>query len=151
MQSTHPVQAFYKDKTILLTGATGFLGRAVLSKLLRDVPDLKRIYVLMRNKKDKSADQRLKELLFSIDPALTKRIEAATELLGLVTSIEGDLLRSDLGISTHDLSVLRQEVDVVISCAADIGFHRPLDNIIRTNVRGIIEYVGSRETKFLLI
>ena len=36
---------FYRDKTILLTGSTGFLGKVVLEKLLRSLPIVKTIYL----------------------------------------------------------------------------------------------------------
>ncbi|MDQ3636918.1 MAG: SDR family oxidoreductase, partial [Actinomycetota bacterium] len=48
----------YRDKTILLTGGTGFLGTALVEKILRSVPDLGRLYLVVRPSKDKSADDR---------------------------------------------------------------------------------------------
>ena len=36
------------DKTLLLTGVTGFFAKALLAKLLADVPEVRRIYVLIR-------------------------------------------------------------------------------------------------------
>lgn len=36
---------FYADKTILITGATGFLGKVVLEKILRDLPNIKCVYL----------------------------------------------------------------------------------------------------------
>lgn len=36
--------------TILLTGATGFVGKVVLVKLLSEVPHINKIYVLFRKK-----------------------------------------------------------------------------------------------------
>ena len=43
--------SFYESKTILLTGATGFLGKVVLDKILRSLPNFKTVYVLLRPKK----------------------------------------------------------------------------------------------------
>ena len=36
---------FYTGKTVLLTGATGFLGKVVLEKICRSLPVVKTIYV----------------------------------------------------------------------------------------------------------
>ena len=63
------IREFYKDRTILLTGATGFLGKGIAAKLLRDLPEVRRIYTLVRpGKQDDgspiSAAQRLQEELF---------------------------------------------------------------------------------------
>ena len=57
------IRNFYSDKTVFLTGATGFLGKAILEKLLRGCPDLKKIYVLVRNKRGLSAEQVITKLV----------------------------------------------------------------------------------------
>lgn len=42
----------YTDKSILLTGTTGFLGKVILEKILRTLPHIKTLYILIRTKKD---------------------------------------------------------------------------------------------------
>lgn len=42
---------FYGGKNILITGATGFMGKVLVEKLLRDCRDVKNIYVLVRMKR----------------------------------------------------------------------------------------------------
>ena len=54
---------YFKDKSIFLTGATGFLGKVLIEKLLKSCHDLKCIYILIRSKKGYDADARLNELL----------------------------------------------------------------------------------------
>ena len=49
------IQKFYTGKTVLLTGATGFMGKCAMEKLLRGCPDLKRIYIIVRDKRGVSA------------------------------------------------------------------------------------------------
>ena len=49
---------FFKQKSIFITGATGFLGKALVEKLLRECFDLKKIYILMRHKNNKSPSER---------------------------------------------------------------------------------------------
>ena len=53
---------FYKNKVIFITGATGFLGKCLVEKLLRSCYDLKKIYVLVRHKKGNTPTQRLNEI-----------------------------------------------------------------------------------------
>jgi len=55
--------SFFPGKRILLTGSTGFLGKIVLEKLLREVPDLAKVYLLIRPcpKKGTTPDVRLRE------------------------------------------------------------------------------------------
>lgn len=56
------IQEFYKGKNIFITGGTGFLGIAIIEKLLRSCPDIAGIYLLMRPKKGKEIQDRLVEL-----------------------------------------------------------------------------------------
>jgi len=57
------IDTFFAETVILLTGATGFLGKALLEKLLRSCPRVATIFILIRPKKDQSVEQRFKELL----------------------------------------------------------------------------------------
>lgn len=52
------VQRFYQGKTLFITGASGFMGKVLMEKLLY-VCDVKEIIILMRPKRDKSGSQRV--------------------------------------------------------------------------------------------
>lgn len=54
---------FYSNKSIFITGATGFVGKSLIEKLLRSCHDLNKIYILVRQKKGKTPAQRLDEIL----------------------------------------------------------------------------------------
>ena len=56
------IAKYYKDKCIFITGATGFLGKCLVEKLLRSCYDLKKIFVLVRHKKGQTPIQRLNEI-----------------------------------------------------------------------------------------
>jgi fatty acyl-CoA reductase len=72
------IKEFYKDKTIFITGTTGFVGKVVLEKILRSLSDFKVIYIMVRPKKGMSNLQRLEEIfsseifnpLFKLNPQL---------------------------------------------------------------------------------
>lgn len=51
---------FYKDKTLFITGTTGFLGKVVLEKFFRSVIHFKRIYLLVRPKKGVTIMERVR-------------------------------------------------------------------------------------------
>lgn len=57
------ISDFYAHKDVFITGATGFMGKCLLEKLLRSVPELGTVFVLTRSKKEKSPEQRTKDLL----------------------------------------------------------------------------------------
>jgi FlaA1/EpsC-like NDP-sugar epimerase len=58
-----PIQNFFSGSCVLVTGATGFVGKALVEKLLRSCPDLRTIYLLIRSKKGLNIQTRQKELL----------------------------------------------------------------------------------------
>jgi len=57
-----PIQGFYKGRSVLITGATGFCGKSLLEKLLRSCADVGKIYLLMRPKKGEDISTRLRKL-----------------------------------------------------------------------------------------
>jgi fatty acyl-CoA reductase len=76
--NSSPVQEFFRGKNIFITGATGFLGMALIEKLLRVCPDVGTIYVLVRPKKGKEVSARLEELTKN---PVSNILEAQTSLI----------------------------------------------------------------------
>src|SRR6266542_3065364 len=60
--TTMTVDSFYSGQSILMTGASGFLGKVILEKLLRDCRDITNIYVLLRSKQGVDPRRRVEEL-----------------------------------------------------------------------------------------
>uniref|UniRef100_A0A7N5K2K7 Fatty acyl-CoA reductase n=1 Tax=Ailuropoda melanoleuca TaxID=9646 RepID=A0A7N5K2K7_AILME len=59
------IASFYNGKSILITGATGFMGKVLMEKLFRTSPDLKVIYILVRPKAGQTTQQRVFQILNS--------------------------------------------------------------------------------------
>lgn len=57
------VPKFYAGKCVFVTGATGFMGKVLIEKLLRCCPDIEQIYCLVRPKNSQDVQKRLNELL----------------------------------------------------------------------------------------
>jgi len=57
-----PIQEFFRDAVVFLTGGTGFMGKVLVEKLLRTCPHIKHIYLLIRSKKGKNVDERLEDI-----------------------------------------------------------------------------------------
>ncbi|XP_039308147.1 fatty acyl-CoA reductase 1-like [Solenopsis invicta] len=55
------IPQFFARSNILITGGSGFLGILLIEKLLRCCPDIGKMYLFMRTKKDKSPERRLKD------------------------------------------------------------------------------------------
>lgn len=60
---TSPIQNFFKDRSILITGGLGAVGKVLFEKLLRSCPGVKNIYLVIRSKKDADAKQRFDKVL----------------------------------------------------------------------------------------
>jgi len=59
------ITEFLRDGCVFVTGGTGFVGRVLTEKLLRSCPDIQRIYFLVRGKKGKTPEERVRELFDS--------------------------------------------------------------------------------------
>uniref|UniRef100_A0A8D8YXS6 Fatty acyl-CoA reductase n=1 Tax=Cacopsylla melanoneura TaxID=428564 RepID=A0A8D8YXS6_9HEMI len=125
----------FTGKTIFMTGATGFLGKVLLEKILRKSPNVKRIYILMRQKKGKNAKQRIEELFTSPLFTLLKTTHGE-KIIHKALPISGNVEEIGLGLSDTERQTLINEVDIVIHGAATIRFDEPLRKAVLLNTRG---------------
>ena len=100
---------------VLLTGATGFVGREVLSRFLTRGD--REVYALVRAADDQAAAERL--------PGHDR-----------LTAVAGDIERSGLGLAGDTAERLRRDVSTVVHCAASVSFELPLEESRRVNVGG---------------
>lgn len=132
-----PIQQFFAGTTIFLTGATGFMGKCLLEKLLRSCSDIEKIYILVRDKKGKDAVTRVEELFQ--DVVFSKLKEKSDKFHSKVIPIAGDVSSQGLGISLYDRQLLQREVDVVFHVAATVNFNEKLKLSAAINLNGTKE------------
>jgi fatty acyl-CoA reductase len=46
------IKEFYEGKQILLTGCTGFIGKVLLEKVMRSMPNFGMLYIMVRGKRN---------------------------------------------------------------------------------------------------
>nr|XP_054761329.1 fatty acyl-CoA reductase 1-like [Lytechinus pictus] len=114
------VSDFYAGKTLMITGATGFIGKVLLEKLLRCCPDIKKIFLLVRTKKDKGPSARIKEITSSM--MFDKVREAQPDFQSKLIPIESDLIEPDLALKEEDIRTLQEETELVFHVAATVRF-----------------------------
>lgn len=59
------IAEFYSHKDVFITGATGFLGKCLVEKLLRSVLDIGQVMILIRPKRGKTVQERVDSILAS--------------------------------------------------------------------------------------
>jgi nucleoside-diphosphate-sugar epimerase len=123
---------------VLLTGATGFLGKEVLSQAAQD-PRIAEIVAVVRP--EKVRDPKTKEVVRSLSPRergrlLLKRLHMDERVARKFRFLEGDIEKPDLGIAEKNLEKLRKTLTHVIHCAASVSFDDTYLNSYRANVLG---------------
>ncbi|KAL3725480.1 hypothetical protein ACJRO7_030499 [Eucalyptus globulus] len=112
---------FLENKTILVTGATGFLAKIFVEKILRIQPNLKKIYVLIRAMDKQAAIQRLHEELIEkklFDILREEWAENFNSIVEKLSPIPGDVSCENLGVHDFDLRLeMWREIDIIVSSA----------------------------------
>uniref|UniRef100_A0A8C9UKV5 Fatty acyl-CoA reductase n=1 Tax=Spermophilus dauricus TaxID=99837 RepID=A0A8C9UKV5_SPEDA len=126
------IAAFYDNKSILITGATGFLGKVLMEKLFRTSPDLKVVYILVRPKAGQTLQQRVFQILNS--KLFEKVKEVCPKVHEKIKPIYADLNQKDLAISKEDMKELLSSVNIIFHCAATVRFDDPLRHAVQLNV-----------------
>ncbi|KAL7046931.1 hypothetical protein ACKWTF_002748 [Chironomus riparius] len=133
-----PITEFLRNKTIFLTGGNGFVGKILIEKLLRC--DVKKIFIMMRPKKQKNLHQRFEVLIE--DPIFSKISKDGERYFKKLCLIYGDLQEIRLGISENDERMIMNEAEIFYHVAADVRFDENLRESIEINVRGTREVIS---------
>ncbi|XP_031153705.1 fatty acyl-CoA reductase 1 isoform X2 [Sander lucioperca] len=126
------IPEYYAGKTVLITGATGFMGKVLLEKLLRSCPGVKSVYVMVRSKAGHSPQARIADM---INCKLFERLQ--DEQPGFaekIIAVNSDLTQPELDLSKEDQSILADNINIVFHCAATIRFNEPLKDAMQLNV-----------------
>jgi len=115
---------------LLLTGATGFVGKAVLARLVGK-PQYGRIYLLVRTRGNANAESRVADVLRTVFPS-----DQAMALASRIIPVAGDFTLPGLGLSEQDLALLRADVHQILHCGASTDFGAPLEEARQQNTEG---------------
>jgi len=131
-------------RNFFITGVTGFLGKIILEKLLRSIPDIGTIYLLIRPKKDISSSERLSRLIKSrvFNRLRGERKDFEEYAIQHLRVIGGDVAIDKLGMSDEDIEVVKQNVNIIIHSAATINFTERLVEAVKLNVLGSLRLLS---------
>jgi HAD superfamily hydrolase (TIGR01490 family) len=126
------------NKRIAVTGATGFLGTALVERLLRCVPACEVVVVVRPGRRQDAADRTHREIIRNdcfdrLRGELGRDFEAT--VARRVTTVAGDVATDGLGLDEEGRVVL-SKCDVVVHAAASVSFDAPLDSVVEVNLLG---------------
>ncbi|CAA7060502.1 unnamed protein product [Microthlaspi erraticum] len=131
---------FLKGKSYFITGATGFLAKVLIEKLLRESPEIGKIFILMKSKDQESAGKRLNDEIVSSDLfKLLKQMHGSSYedfMKSKLIPVVGDMGEENLGIEAETAEKISEEIDVIINSAGRTTFDDRYDAALTANVLG---------------
>lgn len=131
----------YKGRNILVAGGSGFVGKVWLAMVLERIPDVGKIYLLLRGK-GRGADERFVKFVNEnyVFASLHDRYgDKLSEFISRrVEVVAGDVGKADMGMEPEVADRLRNEVELVINFAGLVDFNPDLRDAVATNVEGAI-------------
>ena len=126
-------------RTVLLTGATGFLGRYLALEWLErmDLVDGK-VICLVRGKSDADARARLDATFDSGDPKLLAHYRSLSDHLEVIAGDKGE---ANLGLSQEVWQRLADTVDFIVDPAALVNHVLPYSELFGPNALGTAELI----------
>ncbi|XWW93079.1 hypothetical protein V2A60_001007 [Cordyceps javanica] len=113
----HPATKFAKSSelAVVLTGATGYLGRHILKSLISK-PEIAKIFCLSRS---------------------TSSVDSASSRNPKVTLVNADLALPRLGLGEAEFATLAEEVDVIVNCVANRSFWDSYETLKPVNLEAV--------------
>ena len=151
------VRRAFSGKHVMLIGVTGFIGKVWLANTLLDLPEVKKIYLLIRRQKSNPAERRFEKMVED-SPVFDPLFELyGDRLLGFlhekIEVIEGDVTQPDLGLTADTARRLQKSLDLIINSSGLTDFNPDLRDALATNTDAalnILEFVRSAEHAGLL-
>ncbi|CAH1114014.1 unnamed protein product [Psylliodes chrysocephalus] len=131
------IPEFYENKNVFITGATGYLGKLLVEKLLRSCSGIRNIYVLIRAKHGKSPQDRMSDV--TNDPLFDTIRKENSAALNKIIPIIGDIEKVNFGLSEKDKATIIENVTIIFHCAASIRFDDPIKKAVFANTRSARE------------
>lgn len=130
---------------VLLIGVTGFIGKVWLVNTLMNLPDIERIYLLIRPQKSNPALRRFEKLVEEspvFDPLFARYGAHLRHFLSeRVEVIEGDVCQPGLGLAPEVAESLGKNLDLIVNSSGLTDFNPDLRDALATNVNAVVNIV----------
>jgi thioester reductase-like protein len=142
------VRRAFSGKHVMLIGVTGFIGKVWLANTLMDLPDVGRIYLLIRRQKSNPAQRRFEKMIEEspvFDPLFERYGLKLTDILRRkVEVIEGDVTQPGFGLESGVAHRLQQKLDLIVNSSGLTDFNPDLRDALVTNTDAplnVVEFI----------
>ncbi len=132
-------------KHVLLIGFTGFIGKVWLAKILEEVPEIAKVYLLIRRQRSTTARRRFEKVV--AESPLFENLHArhgddfGAFLSEKVEVIEGDVTQPGLGIAPATFERVKSDLDLVINSSGLTDFNPDLRQALSINIDGTLHLI----------
>jgi thioester reductase-like protein len=151
------VREALRGKHILLVGATGFIGKVWLANLLADVPDVGKVYVLVRRRRSVTAAERFQKIVDEspvFEPlALRYGASFGQFFNDKIEVLDGDVSKPGLDLDGSARNKLVAKLDLIVNSSGLTDFNPDLRDALAGNVSSVanlIEFLRETDHAALL-
>ena len=160
-ETRHPaplsVRKALRGKRVLLIGVTGFIGKVWLANTLMDLPEIGKLYLLIRRQKSSPGQKRFEKMIEG-SPVFDPLFERYGDRLGALLAekievVEGDVSQPGLGLDSETATARwpRADLDLIINSSGLTDFNPDLRDALAVNVDSthhLIEFIrADRSTR----
>ena len=155
--SPFSVRKALAGKRVMLIGVTGFIGKVWLANTLMDLPEIGKLYLLIRRQKSSPGQARFERMIEGspvFDPLFEKYGDRLSGLLSeKIEVVEGDVSQPGLGLDAETGTRLRKQLDLIINSSGLTDFNPDLRDALAVNVDSthhLIEFIRESDHAALL-
>lgn len=136
------LREIYRGRNVFILGATGFVGKVLLSMLLHRFPEIGRVYVMVRHGSGTTSEDRFWQQVVTSPTFNPLREKYGSDealrafLQEKVRVVDGDITEEHLGMGEEFAAQVAADISVVINSSGKVTFNPPLESALRTNVSG---------------
>ncbi|MGB9233782.1 MAG: SDR family oxidoreductase, partial [Terriglobales bacterium] len=132
------VRSALAGKRLMLIGVTGFIGKVWLANTLIQLPEIGKLYLLIRGQKSNPGQQRFEKMLEEspvFDPVFEKYGDQLAALLAdKIEVVEGDVSQPAMGLDAGVAARLGRDLDLIVNSSGLTDFNPDLRDAVAVNV-----------------
>jgi long-chain acyl-CoA synthetase len=151
------VRRGFSGKHVMLIGVTGFIGKVWLANTLLDLPEVKKLYLLIRRQKSNPAERRFEKMVEEspvFDPLFERYGDRLRDFMReKIEVVEGDVTQPGIGLDAEVAHRLLKNLDLIINSSGLTDFNPDLRDALAANTGAavnILEFVRSADHSGLL-